>query len=395
MKELYACGFNGHNQLRIGPLPLEAPEDLHSFQKIVAGNDIAVKYTGWSTVCKIRNQKRLREMLTTSLGVVDAELILLGPLCSSSLDGSTTSWDAALGLHQKDAIAFFGDHRGILGLLASDGQIQATSGHRPKQLVINNDSKSELKIRHIAIAGNEKVVAYCSQKHSDHALSPTILEFPSFQALLDWKVNLSNPSFSQLLLPPELANVSIVTLLSNFTSFTLLTTSGNVYTWGDPRHFSLGRNPTSSSPATAPHLVDFLGGIPIRKIASGGWITAALSYENDLYLWGGRPGEKHRIKDLPDLPRQGIDEAEVKLVDIDGGVDIVDVGVGDGHVVVLCRDGRVFAVGRGENGQLGVGVRKFEEEWMEIRLDLGERKRVVGVYGGAWSSFLMVEGMRN
>ncbi|KAI9777308.1 MAG: hypothetical protein M1835_005266 [Candelina submexicana] len=377
MKELYACGFNGLNQLRIGPLPLEAPEDLHSFQKIVAGNDIAVKYTGWSTVC-----------------VIDGELIVRGPLCSSSLNGSTTSWDAALGLHQKDAMAFFGDHRGVLGLLANDGQIQATSGHRPKQLVIN-DSKSELNIRHIAIAGNEKVVACCSQKHSDHDLSPTILEFPSFQALLDWKVNPPNPSFSQLLSPPDLANVSIVTLLSNFTSFTLLTNSGNVYTWGDPRHSSLGRNPTSSSAATAPHLVDFLGGIPIRKIASGGWITAALSYDNDLYLWGGRPGEKHRIKDLPDLPRKGNDEAEVKLVDIDGGVDIVDVGVGDGHIVVLCRDGRVFAVGRGESGQLGVGVRKFEEEWMEVRLNLGERKRVVGVYGGAWSSFLLVEETRN
>ncbi|KAI9717061.1 MAG: hypothetical protein M1812_004996 [Candelaria pacifica] len=384
MKELYACGFNAHNQLNYGPLQPEAPEDLHSLKKIVTGNDIVVKYIGWSTVLAI-----------------DGELTLRGPRFSNSTDSSSIGLDAALIFHGEDALAFIGDHRGVLGLLTSGGQIQATSGHKPQQSILDNGLTSELIIRHITIAGNEKVVICGSRRYSDQDelpfqqdFSPVVLEFPTFQALLDWDPNPLKPSFSPLPLPPDLNKSSIVALVSNFTSFTILTASGNVYTWGDPRHSSLGRIPTSCSPASSPHLVDFLGGIPIRKTVSRGWITAALSYDNDLYLWGGRPGEKHRITDLPDLSRGADDEAEVKLVDIDGGVDIVDVGIGDGHVLVLCEDGRVFAAGRGENGQLGIGVMEFVEEWIEVRLDLIEGSKITGVYCGAWSSFLMVTRMR-
>ncbi len=334
-----------------------------------------------------------------SIVAIDGKMTLRGPPLSNSLRNSVSESEANLALDKEEEtiVSFFGDHRGILGLLTNDGQIQASSGFRLKQVIIEHGLTIELAIRHIAIAGNEKVVVCSFRKNSDEGQSsdhldpfPVILEFPSFQALLDWNPHAPNPSFTKLPLPPYLTS-SISTLVSNFTNFTLLAASGDVYTWGDPRHSSLGRIPTPSSSATSPHLVDFLGGIRIRKIASGRWITAALSYDNDLYLWGGRPGEKYRIKSLPDLSRREDDEAEVKLVDIDGGVDVADVGVGDGHVVALCGDGRVFAVGRGENGQLGIGMREFEEDWMEVRLRLEDGKRVTEVSCGAWSSFLMVE----
>lgn len=70
----------------------------------------------------------------------------------------------------------------------------------------------------------------------------------------------------------------LISLLASATSFTALTATHEVLTFGSPLHpQSLGRDPTVNNSADSPCAVSFLGGIPIRKIAVGGWIGAAVS----------------------------------------------------------------------------------------------------------------------
>ena len=150
---------------------------------------------------------------------------------------------------------------------------------------------------------------------------------------------------------------------------------------------SLGREPTVSESADSPNAIPFLGGLTINKISSSGWIGAAVSQDHDLYIWGGRAGEERKIRALPNLP----DDEYVRLVDIKGGVDILDVGVGFGHVVALTAEGEVWTVGAGECGQLGTGGRRFEEDWVRARGDWEGRGRVVGVGCGVWCSWILVD----
>lgn len=62
----------------------------------------------------------------------------------------------------------------------------------------------------------------------------------------------------------------------------------------------------------------------------------------------------------------------VKLVEIDGGVDICDVDVGDGHVVVITTSGDVWVAGENSWGQLGLGLGlglgggRFVAEWVSF-----------------------------
>ena len=159
-------------------------------------------------------------------------------------------------------------------------------------------------------------------------------------------------------------------------------------TFGSPLHArSLGREPTVSDPAESPSTIPFLGGIPIDKIAAGGWIGAAVSQDRDLYIWGGRAGEERKIKALSDLP----DNEIVRLVDIKGGVDILDVGVGYGHVIALTCEGEVWAAGNGECGQLGTGERAFEEDWVRIKGDWEGKGKVMSVGCGFWCSWILVD----
>lgn len=180
----------------------------------------------------------------------------------------------------------------------------------------------------------------------------------------------------------------LISLLASATSFTALTATREVLTFGSALHpQSLGRDPTVSGSADSPCAIPFLGGIPIAKIAVGGWIGAAVSEDRDLYIWGGRAGEERRMHALPKLA----DDETVRLVDINGGVDIAQVGVGSGHVIALTAEGEIWAAGNGEYGQLGNGERRHEEDWVRIRGQWEGKGKVVGLGCGVWSSWVVID----
>jgi len=120
---------------------------------------------------------------------------------------------------------------------------------------------------------------------------------------------------------------------------------GRVITWGDARHEYLGRETTAEASAGAPGIVDALDGIAIARVGSGGWCSAAVSVERDLYVWGGASGEV--------LASRGEVELAQEFEVVDG------VSVGDGHAVAWAG-GKLWGIGRGENGQLGKGGGKVE-----------------------------------
>ncbi|KUI57734.1 Regulator of chromosome condensation [Cytospora mali] len=168
------------------------------------------------------------------------------------------------------------------------------------------------------------------------------------------------------------------------TGFAALTSAGDVYTWGDERYAAcLGREVTEDTPAEQPALVTALQDLPtgpVSKIAAGGYMLAALTSGDDLYLWGGHPGRKAILADVADEPTP---------IDMDGR-DIVDVAVGESHLVVLTTEGEVFVVGDNGNGQLGLPG-KSVESWTRVELNLQDERRAVGVAAGPRNSFIIVQ----
>lgn len=77
------------------------------------------------------------------------------------------------------------------------------------------------------------------------------------------------------------------------------------------------------------------------------------------------------------------------------GLDVLDVGVGDGHVIILTTDGenrRVWVTGDGRNGQLGQGAEcEKMGEWKEVEFKtrIGDGSELVGVVAGPKSSFVL------
>lgn len=215
-----------------------------------------------------------------------------------------------------------------------------------------------------------------SQAVTDQA--GAIHQYPSLHDLVSGTLH-HHQTFSDL--PPSSQ------LVAYATGFATLTTTGAVYTWGDERYGAcLGREMSAdASPAETPGLVTALQDLPtgpIAKIAAGGYVLAALTTGDDLYVWGGHPGRKAVLADLTEEP------APVVVGD---ELDVADMAAGDGHLIVLTTDGKVFVVGDNGNGQLGLPV-ELADSWRPVELNLAEGRKVVGVAAGPRNSFIIVKG---
>lgn len=139
----------------------------------------------------------------------------------------------------------------------------------------------------------------------------------------------------------------------------------------------------ANSEALEPGLVEDLLDLPtgpVRKLSAGGYVLAALTFGNDLYVWGGRTGEESYL--------HGLSEA-ILPVDIHGH-DILDVSVGDKHMIILTTDHRVFVSGDNHQGQLGLPHNQVYD-WEDVPLAFYESQRVAGVHAGYKTSFLVVK----
>ncbi|TQS34779.1 hypothetical protein Golomagni_04827 [Golovinomyces magnicellulatus] len=171
-------------------------------------------------------------------------------------------------------------------------------------------------------------------------------------------------------------------VVANQTSFTALSSRGDVWTWGDPRYSAcLGREILCESSASVPCLVESLSYLPtgpIKKISSGGYITAALTNGNDMYVWGGHPGQPGILDSLASDPMP---------INIEGA-DIIDIAVGFDHILALTLDGRLYTIGFGDHGQLGVSS-KQQCQWKEVMLFPIKGQHIIKVYAGYKTSFVV------
>ena len=230
--------------------------------------------------------------------------------------------------------------------------------------------------------------------------------------------------------PKDLANRSATTetyetvagfaptqLVVNATTATALSPSGQVYTrTTDPRYPStLGRPYTGTSKF---EVIPYLSETRIKKIASGGYMTAAISEDGELFLWGqSNPGTGaelgvlHRLdynydamRDKTAIYGDTVQDDDVKVLNmsIEGGglytgcsCFAYDVAIGSGHILVAAEKETgelvVFAAGCGAEGQLGTGrTVDFESEFIEVVALRGRRIKQLAAAG--WSSYV-VEGI--
>jgi hypothetical protein len=205
----------------------------------------------------------------------------------------------------------------------------------------------------------------------------------------------------------------------NSTTATAVNDAGEVFTYtDDPRYPKCLGRPSEDDGGFQP--VPYLSETCIVSVASGGYMTAAVSADGELFVWGqaspGSAGELNVLGESTlsavnnsasvDTSKQtwiaGISEQDdfVKCltVQVAGKEAVVSsVAVGCGHVLVAAEvpkaeggEKAVLAAGQGSEGQLGPSTSmQFQSEFEEISALRG--KKIIQLMTAGWSSSVVCE----
>ncbi|KAL8769290.1 MAG: hypothetical protein Q9209_004672 [Squamulea sp. 1 TL-2023] len=360
--KVFVAGFNLHGQLGPGASGTDGCLDhfmqMQNFEDVDLREDRVVGSALWSaTIINTGKQFVHNGISGTNPNRVNCDRLI-------DRDGKPM-----LGL-------FFGDVSGVRGFL------DTKSGDF---YVLQDDSKNDAgfvrhafesnsflqrtgqKITGVAIAGNLQVCITTSRN------DPSTFVYSNLESLLEG----SDPV--QIHTSYEI----VKTLVASSTTFaTLGQRHSCVKTFGDARYPTLlGRTPSAESPTSLPTVISALDGINIAKIAAGPWLIAAVSSDNDLYVWGHvmrQPigNDYSNFDRLLNSDGQNRTPEDVHLVDIADGHDVDDVAVGNEHLVVRITTGEVWGYGSNEYAQLGLGreVKSTDGAWFKIFTpDEGER----------------------
>lgn len=92
------------------------------------------------------------------------------------------------------------------------------------------------------------------------------------------------------------------------------------------------------------------------------------------------------------VPGIGPEPVPVTL-DTNGEIDVVDIAVGQGHMMALASTGAVYCFGSNSHGQLGVREDRCTSstEWLPVDLPLGADQLVFAVAAGPCNSFVLAK----
>jgi len=128
----------------------------------------------------------------------------------------------------------------------------------------------------------------------------------------------------------------------------VLTTDGKVYGWGQNAEGSLGMGNTYDQ-CDGPALVESLAGQTVAQIATGHGFSMAVTTSGDLFCSGD-----NSMGQCP-VGRTGRVEAFTKLALPELTGNVAAVRAGGFHSLIVTKDGKLYALGRGREGQLGHG----------------------------------------
>eukprot|EP01127_Copromyxa_protea_P008973 TRINITY_DN2079_c0_g1_i2.p1 TRINITY_DN2079_c0_g1~~TRINITY_DN2079_c0_g1_i2.p1 ORF type:complete len:318 (+),score=48.98 TRINITY_DN2079_c0_g1_i2:286-1239(+) len=143
--------------------------------------------------------------------------------------------------------------------------------------------------------------------------------------------------------------------------------------WGSNQHQQLGLD-TKEVIVTTPHRVEALAHVKMKRVSCGGTFTVALSWDGDLYVWGGT-----------EFPRKYKHNGVPEKVMLD--LPVVKFACGNFHILFLTCDGTLFGLGKDDEGQLGQGHLKgtLSEVPVKIPLDFVP----VSLMCGGWNSMVL------
>ncbi|KYN39490.1 E3 ubiquitin-protein ligase HERC2 [Trachymyrmex septentrionalis] len=163
--------------------------------------------------------------------------------------------------------------------------------------------------------------------------------------------------------------VKFVDLACGFDHTILLAENGDVYSMGMGIRGQLGHNELEN--CDNPKLIEALAGLKVVQISAGGWHTAVVTDQGDLYTWGwnsnGELGIENKDKKVYAVPTI-VDFKNDRGENIE--INVKKVECGNSFTICLTDDGFFWGCGTNKYGQLGKLQRNLENPYNFVKLDI-------------------------
>ncbi|OMJ77632.1 hypothetical protein SteCoe_22759 [Stentor coeruleus] len=242
------------------------------------------------------------------------------------------------------------------------------------QIVESRDSRNEIKA--LQLVFSLAAVGFSASPNLEFSNTPS-----QSRGHISYK-NASAPLiclFSPKILR-QLKNLSVKLVSCGYEHAAVVTIDGKVLTWGYGASGCLGHEGKKSY--SHPTAINSIFNKNIIYLECGAYHTAAVSCSGELWTWGrgdvnqlGLPNEK--------LLKDQIGQCALRPIRVKWLNNVTSVACGEAHTLATTIDGRVFAFGWDEDGQLGLDDMNNKE----VKLP----KKVVKVSAGALFSACLLE----
>jgi len=166
----------------------------------------------------------------------------------------------------------------------------------------------------------------------------------------------------------------------------VLVEDGRVFSFGNNDSGQLGHN-TKQNQITPKCIEEFLAlGISIQKVACGNEHAAAVSDKGLLYTWGSN----QRGQLGQGVGTEQTEFLKPKLVENLPKEEILDVACGGYHTAVITGNGNLYCFGDGSQGQLGFGT-AFKICSVPKPVSIPENKKITAVSCGEYHTAILNE----
>ncbi|PVD29670.1 hypothetical protein C0Q70_08925 [Pomacea canaliculata] len=213
----------------------------------------------------------------------------------------------------------------------------------------------------------------------------------------------------QLKLTPIDSGLSIQHVSCGLEHTVLLSQHGGIFTFGCGSRGQLGHGALESE--SQPRMVEDLEGMRCVCVAAGGWHSAAISIDGDLYMWGWN--ESGQLG----LPSPAIQQKKCKQMQEDEqreehqhgcslhlcpeyvpigseSIILVAAACGTRHTAVLSGCGKVFTAGWNRYGQLGHHHANNMDKFLPVHFSDIETT-VQQVWCGAWNTAFLLTDIKS
>ncbi|XP_059098839.1 probable E3 ubiquitin-protein ligase HERC4 isoform X1 [Tigriopus californicus] len=156
-----------------------------------------------------------------------------------------------------------------------------------------------------------------------------------------------------------LAHLNVVQVACGWKHSLVLTNNGRLFAFGDNTYGQLGLGNDGGDRVLTPQPIESLSGLPIKKIACGGYHCVVVTMSGAVFAWGRN-----------NHGQVGVDGNESKFFPVQirslRSQNVAHVACGDEHTVCLTQFGGVFSFGCGRYGQLGHGSWNNEQSPRQV-----------------------------